>query len=297
MTGGRNLLLEGKIVKGIGGFYYVDTEKGTIECRARGKFRKNDILPMVGDEVKIEISSDGTGSVREIAERRNFLTRPAVSNIDSLIIVAAISNPSPDTALIDKMLINAEKRGIKGALCINKSDLDTLGDSDRLKSAYENAGYEVFVTSAEQNDGVAELKKSLRGRTTAFAGLSGVGKSSLLTIITGNALETGATSRIERGRHTTRHIELMKIEGGYVFDTPGFSQLEVEGITAEELREYFPEIIKYEGECRFRGCSHTAEPDCAVKKALQNGDIAESRYDSYKLLYEKLKAIKPWQQA
>ncbi len=289
------MLLKGTIVKGIGGFYYVDTEEGIIECRARGKFRKTEILPTVGDRVVVETKDNKTGSVKEIDERQNFLVRPAVSNIDTLMIVAAISNPAPDTSLIDKMLVIAAKKGIKGALCINKSDLDTDGNLEKIKTSYENAGYKVFVTSAEKGEGVDELKTALKDKTTAFAGLSGVGKSSILTIITGKELQTGDTSRIERGRHTTRHVELIKISEGYVFDTPGFSQLEVEDIKANELSGFFPEIEKCEGMCRFRGCSHISEPDCAVKAALENGNIAESRYDSYVKMYEKLKLIKDWE--
>lgn len=289
------MVLKGTIVKGIGGFYYVDTETGIVECRARGKFRKNDILPMVGDRVLVEVDKKGAGSVKEIEQRLNFLVRPAVSNIDTLMIVASINNPQPDTALIDKMLVVAASRGIKGALCINKSDLDSQGEAEKLKDIYEKAGYSVFITSAPKGEGIDELRKSLVNKTTAFSGLSGVGKSSILTLITGRDLETGGTSRIERGRHTTRHVELIKIPEGYVFDTPGFSQLEVENIKAGELKNFFPEMERYEGLCRFRGCSHTAEPDCCVKEALNRGDIAQSRYDSYVKMYDKLKLIKDWE--
>lgn len=287
--------MKGTIIKGIGGFYYVDTSDGIVECRARGKFRKNEILPMVGDRVEIEIAPSGQGSVKVIEERKNYLVRPAVSNIDLLVIVAAISNPEPDTALIDKMSVIASMQGIEVALCINKSDLDADDCVEKIKSAYEKAGINVFVTSAEKGEGIEALKEALKGKTTAFSGLSGVGKSSLLKIITGNDLETGSTSKIERGRHTTRHVELMKTSFGYVFDTPGFSQLEIENLKCGELREYFPEIWEREGLCRFRGCSHTAEPDCAVKKAVENGEIAQSRYESYKMLYDKLKLIKDWE--
>ncbi|MBQ6795124.1 MAG: ribosome small subunit-dependent GTPase A [Clostridia bacterium] len=289
------MLLKGTIIKGIGGFYYVDTTDGIIECRARGKFRKNDVLPTVGDKVIVETEDKKQGSVKEIEKRRNSLIRPAVSNIDTLMIVAAITNPMPDTSLIDKMLVIAAKNGIQGALCINKIDLDSTGEAEKLKECYENAGYKVFVTSAEKGEGIEELKATLKDKTTAFAGLSGVGKSSILTIITGRELETGDTSRIERGKHTTRHVELIRIEEGYVFDTPGFSQLEVEDIRANELYKYFPEIEKCEGMCRFRGCSHISEPDCAVKEALDEGNVSQSRYDSYVKMYEKLKLIKDWE--
>lgn len=284
--------MKGTIIKGIGGFYYVDTKQGIAECRARGKFRKDGMLPMVGDTVEIELCADGSGSVKEIEERKNFLVRPAVSNVDLLVIVLSLSNPEPDTLLTDKMLINSAKSGIEGVLCLNKSDLGDDKKAQSLKDAYEKAGYRVFVTSAEKGEGVEELKAALRGKTAAFTGLSGVGKSSLLKLITGNELETGETSRIERGRHTTRRVELMKTPDGYVFDTPGFSQLEPDGIGCGQLREYFPEIWEREGLCRFRGCSHTAEPDCAVKKAAAEGEIAQSRYDSYCILYETLRTKK-----
>jgi len=286
--------LNGIILKGVGGFYYVDTGDNVVECRARGKFRKNTLTPIVGDRVEIEICPSGEGSVVKIEERKNALTRPAVSNIDCLLIVAAASNPSPDTFFIDKMLVNAKMRGIDGMLCVNKSDLD-MGEAEELKRCYESAGYPVFITSAEEKSGVDELKRAVKGKTVAFAGLSGVGKSSLLSIITGKDLKTGQTSKIERGRHTTRHVELMKIDGAYVFDTPGFSQLDVENIRADELKNFFPEILSMEGSCRFRGCSHTAEPDCAVKEAVACGRIFSSRYESYKAMYESLKSIKEWE--
>ena len=289
------MVLKGTIIKGIGGFYYVDTEEGLIECRARGKFRKNDILPYVGDKVMVEVNEKGLGSVKEIEERKNSLIRPAVSNIDNLLIVAAITNPMPDTNLIDKMLVIAESKGIKGALCINKSDLDSEGNVEKLSKIYADAGYTVFVTSAEKGEGIDKLKEFLKGKTTAFAGLSGVGKSSILTIVTGRELETGDTSKIERGRHTTRHVELIKIDSGYVFDTPGFSQLEVDDVKASEIGGFFPEFDAYEGACRFRGCSHTAEPGCAIKTALNEGEISPSRYESYTKLFEKLKMIKDWE--
>lgn len=289
------MVLKGTIVKGIGGFYYVDTEEGIIECRARGKFRKNEILPMVGDKVTVETTDNKTGSVKEIEPRLNFLIRPAVSNIDTLLIVAAITNPAPDTSLIDKMLVLAEEKGIKCALCVNKVDLDSEGNTEKIKDCYEKAGYRVFVTSAEKGEGLDSLQKELSGKITAFAGLSGVGKSSLLTLITGRELETGGTSKIERGRHTTRHVELIKTEYGYVFDTPGFSQLEIDNIKANELKGFFPEFSHYEDTCRFRGCSHTAEPDCGVKNAVQEGRISLSRHESYVKMYEKLKTIKDWE--
>ncbi|MGM9551192.1 MAG: ribosome small subunit-dependent GTPase A [Clostridia bacterium] len=290
--------LEGTIIKGVGGSYSVDTGEGVVECRARGKFRKNEITPTVGDKVTVKVDLSGKGSIEEIHERQNFLIRPPVSNIDTLIIVAAVSNPLPDTFLIDKMLVIAEEKGIKGAVCINKSDLDESGDVEKLKNIYEKAGYKVFVTSAAFKEGIDKIKEMLKGKTTAFAGLSGVGKSSLLTLVTGRELETGDTSRIGRGKHTTRHVELLKLNDGYVLDTPGFSQLEITDVTnikANELSTMFPEFNAFEGSCRFRGCSHRSEPGCSVKKALENGEIAQSRYDSYVKMYDVLKDVKDWE--
>lgn len=289
---------EGTIVKGIGGSYYVDTPAGTICCRARGKFRKDSLTPTVGDKVILEIIDNENGSIEKIHERKNLLVRPPVSNIDQLIIVAAVSNPLPDTSLIDKMLVIAEEKGIEGAVCINKSDLDETGNVQKLKATYENAGYKVFVTSASFKEGIDEIKEALSGKTTAFAGLSGVGKSSILTLVTGRELETGDTSRIGRGKHTTRHVELIKLNDAYVFDTPGFSQLEITEVTnikANELGSYFPELEAHENECRFRGCSHVHEPGCAVKQALEKGAISETRYESYVKMYDVLKDIKDWE--
>lgn len=286
--------LSGTIIKGVGGTYSVDTCEGVVECKARGKFRKDEIVPTVGDRVVIEKGADGNGSIEKIEERRNLLIRPPVSNIDNLIVVAAISNPMPDTSLIDKMLVLAAINSINGEVCINKTDLGEK-DAEKLRSIYENAGYRVFVTSARAGEGIEEIKNSLKDKTTAFAGLSGVGKSSILTIITGRELETGDTSKIGRGKHTTRHVELIKLSDGYVLDTPGFSQLEITQIKANELREYFPEMVLVEGECRFRGCTHTAEPGCRVKKMVEEGAIAPSRYESYVKMFDVLKGIKDWE--
>ncbi len=192
------------------------------------------------------------------------------------------------------MLVNAEINNIHPVLCINKTDLEKRND---IKKLYENAGYEVFCVSAEKNKGTDKLKKYLSGRTTAFAGLSGVGKSSLLSIITEDTLETGDVSeKIQRGRHTTRHVELFELNnGGFVLDTPGFSSLELEGIKADELWEYFPEMRNHRDECRFRGCSHINEPDCVIKNKVESGEIASTRYESYTQLYKQLKSVKEWE--
>ena len=284
--------LNGTIIKGIGGFYYVKASDNVYECKARGVFRKERVTPMIGDRVVIEVNGE-KGSITEIVPRTSSLIRPPVANIDTIIIVVAAAEPEPSLELIDKMLVNAEISGIKPAICINKTDLRMREDIEEI---YTKAGYEVFTVSAEKNAGTDKLFDYLKGKTTAFAGLSGVGKSSLLSLITDDTLETGEVSeKIRRGRHTTRHVELFEIDGGFVLDTPGFGQLEVEGIKADELQNYFPEMADAGGSCRFRGCAHINEPDCYVKEKLENGEISPSRYDSYKAMYEKLKLVKDWE--
>lgn len=285
--------MKGTIIKGIGGFYYVKASDNVYECKARGVFRKKRITPTIGDVVEIETSGE-KGSIVDILDRRSYLVRPPVANIDTMLLVVAAAAPEPSLFLIDKMLVNAEINNIHPVLCINKTDLEKRND---IKKLYENAGYEVFCVSAEKNRGTDKLKKYLGGRTTAFAGLSGVGKSSLLSIITEDTLETGDVSeKIQRGRHTTRHVELFELNnGGFVLDTPGFSSLELEGIKADELWEYFPEMRNYRDECRFRGCSHINEPDCVIKNKVESGEIASTRYESYTQLYKQLKSVKEWE--
>ncbi len=285
--------MKGTIIKGIGGFYYVKASDNVYECKARGVFRKHRITPTIGDVVEIETSGE-KGSIVDILERRSYLVRPPVANIDTMLLVVAAAAPEPSLFLIDKMLVNAEINNIHPVLCINKTDLEKRND---IKKLYENAGYEVFCVSAEKNKGTDKLKKYLSGRTTAFAGLSGVGKSSLLSIITEDTLETGDVSeKIQRGRHTTRHVELFELNnGGFVLDTPGFSSLELEGIKADELWEYFPEMRNHRDECRFRGCSHINEPDCVIKNKVESGEIASTRYESYTQLYKQLKSVKEWE--
>ena len=283
----------GTIIKGIGGFYYVKASDSIYECKARGIFRKDKITPMIGDKVEIETDGD-TGSIIKIMERKSSLVRPPVANVDTMMLVAAAASPDPKLPLIDKMLVNAEINNIQPAICINKTDLTGRDD---IVSAYSLAGYEIFTVSAEKELGIEELTDYLKNKTTAFAGLSGVGKSSLLNLITDGSMETGSVSeKIMRGKHTTRHVELFELPcGGFVLDTPGFSSLEVEGIKADELWEYFPEIVPVNGNCRFRGCSHVNEPDCAVRELVQNGKMASSRYESYVELYNKLKLVKEWE--
>ena len=281
---------KGIIIKGIGGFYYIKTEDGEIvECKARGVFRKKKITPMVGD--KVEVSN---GQITEIYDRQNFMIRPPVANIDVLLIVVAAKAPDPNLFLIDKLLVYAKSRNIDAVICINKTDLDKNEDVVKI---YEKAGYKVISVSAETGENTDELKALLKDKTTAFSGLSGVGKSSLLNLILDSDMETGDLSeKIMRGKHTTRHVELFEISGGgYVFDTPGFSSLELTEITdidAGELLEYFPEFP--ENECRFKTCVHINEPDCRVKKMVEDGEISVSRYENYKEMYNILKNKKDW---
>ena len=284
--------MRGRINKGIGGFYYVAVDNEIIECKARGKFRKEHITPIIGDEVEIEVKN-GKGAITKIYERKNSLIRPAVANIDVIVVVVASKDPDPSTFVTDKMLVNAEINGIASIVCINKSD---LANTSELYDIYTCAGYKTVCVSALENNGLDELFEIIKGKTAAFAGVSGVGKSTILSRITGMELETGAVSdKISRGKHTTRHVELFKMRGGgYVLDTPGFSSIEAEDISLQDLESCFPEILKHSSNCRFRGCAHIGEPDCAVKNAVIDGVIPQSRYESYKELYEIQKGKKIW---
>ena len=286
--------MKGKIIKGIGGFYYVKTPDGdVVECKARGIFRKENLKPYIGDEVEISIENK-TGNIEKILPRRTMLLRPAVANIDAVVIVIAAKDPEPDTLFCDKLILSAEFAGIEPLICINKSDLKM--DTNLLET-YEKAGYKTLLVSAKNEADVKNLVPILKGKTSAFAGFSGVGKSTLLGILTGKKQETGEVSKkIKRGRHTTRRVELLELTcGGYVLDTPGFSSFEISGIKADELKNYFSEMQELNEMCRFKGCSHINEPDCAVKAAVESGEISKSRYESYKTFYETLKKVKDWE--
>lgn len=287
--------LTGTIIKGIGGFYYVRTAAGTVECHARGKFRKNELSPIVGDKVSISINPDGTGHITEILPRKNYLIRPGVANVDALVLVSAAKSPLPDYLLLDKLLVIAESKGIEAVICLNKTDLADTGEAEEFISIYKKASYPCICASAKTGEGVGEIQEIIKGKTVAFAGLSGVGKSSLLKRITGIDLKTGDVSKIQRGKHTTRHVELMEAADGLLFDTPGFSRLEADDIKAGDLWQYFPEIADLHGMCKFRTCNHIGEKGCSVKKAVDGGSIAESRYENYITLFKKLKEIKEWE--
>ncbi len=285
--------MTGIIVKGIGGFYYVKAEDSVVyECKARGIFRKDGIKPVIGDRVLIEVENQ-KGNIVKIGERRTELVRPPVSNIDNIMLVIAAKNPDPDFLLIDKMLVTAEAKGINPIICINKTDLD---DGEEIIDVYKNAGYPIFKVSAPNKQGIDELKQELSGKITAFAGLSGVGKSSILNeLVTFDAEIGDISQKIKRGRHTTRHVELFELEeGGFIFDTPGFSSFELESIKVNELLGYFPEMCNTEEPCRFKGCVHINEPDCGVKKLLDEGKIHPKRYENYKEIYNILKLRKDW---
>ena len=292
--------MQGKIIKGIAGFYYVYVEnKGIYECKAKGKFRNKSIKPLVGDNVMVDIIDEEKkkGNISEILERKNQLIRPAVANVDQAMIVFAVKKPNPNLNLLDRFLVMMEFQNIETIICFNKTD---IGDDDymnQLQTIYQKAGYKVMFASATEEQGVDEIKKMLKGKSTVFAGPSGVGKSSLINCLQENVnMETGSISRkIERGKHTTRHSELIPIdEDSYIMDTPGFSSLVIEDLEPEDLKEYFREFECYNGRCKFNGCVHIHEPECFVKEALQAGTTSQLRYDDYVQLYDELKNKRRW---
>lgn len=287
--------MQGKIVKGIAGFYYVHVvEFGVYECKAKGVFRKERIKPLVGDNVEIEVldEEEKTGNIIDILPRSNELVRPAVANIDQVLVVFAIAKPDPHFKLLDRFLVMMEKKEIPVILCFNKEDIATDPQVAQLRQIYGGCGYPLIFTSALDGKNLDHVKDVLKGKTTAIAGPSGVGKSSIINILQPEAnMETGVISqKIERGRHTTRHSELLPIdENSYIMDTPGFSSLYVNNFDKEELKYYFPEFTEYEGTCRFNGCDHVHEPGCAVKEAMEAGKIHAIRYQNYIEMYEELK--------
>ncbi|MBQ9861126.1 MAG: ribosome small subunit-dependent GTPase A [Clostridia bacterium] len=288
----------GLILQSIGGFYYVETADAVYECKARGAFRKEGVTPLSGDRVTITAQADGTGILQEILPRRNALVRPPVANLDCLAIVASVTEPKPNLQLLDKLIAIAEDAAIEPIVVITKSDLD---ETEALETVYRTAGFPVFVVTNTDAASAAALTAFLQGKITAFTGNSGVGKSSLLNLIDpALCRETGEISKkLGRGRHTTRSVVLLPLSGGgYLADTPGFSALDIERtqpIDKDALFNCFREFEPYFGKCRFTGCSHVHEPDCAIQKAVEAGEIALSRYESYVALYSEAKERKPWE--
>lgn len=287
--------MQGRIIRGIGGFYYVYVvESGLYECRAKGIFRKENLKPLVGDQVKIEVldAVEKLGNVVEILPRKNELIRPASSNVDQAMVIFSIENPKPNFLLLDRFLIMMERQNIETVVCFNKIELASEEERDFLYNTYHSCGYRVLLTSALKDEGIEEVKRQLQGKTTVVAGPSGVGKSSLTNLMQSNVhMETGEISKkLKRGRHTTRHTELIPIdENTFLMDTPGFSALRSEDINKEELKRYFIEFHAYEGQCKFQGCMHICEPQCAVIRAKEEGRINPTRYQSYTALFEELK--------
>ena len=287
----------GRIIRSISGFYDVQTDGGLVSCRARGILRKNGETPLTGDLVEITLER-GKGMVERILPRSNSFVRPAVANVDALVVFAANVNPVTEPFLIDRVAAIAGDQGVSVYLCVNKCDLDPAQDLVRI---YTNAGFRVISTSAETGEGVEELRSLLRGKLTAFTGNSGVGKSSILNRLCPElALATGEVSeKLGRGRHTTRHVELYCLEENtYVADTPGFSSFDTDQmdvILKENLQYAFPDFSPYVGKCQFHDCSHRKEPGCAVTAALAAGEIEPTRYDSYLRLYEKASQIMLWE--
>lgn len=297
--------LTGKIIKGIGGFYYVHVPKlGVYECRAKGAFRKDGIKPLVGDNVKI-VSLDEEemlGNLVEILPRAKELIRPAVANVDQAMVVFAAAEPDPNFNLLDRFLLGMQKQEVPTIICFNKIDKVEDHELQLLEQTYENSGFQVCFISVKEQDGLDAVKALLEGKTTVLAGPSGVGKSSLLNSLIPDAeMETGKVSKkIKRGKHTTRHSEIfpMKVDDvkaqSYIVDTPGFSSLYVNQFDKEELKDYFSEFLEYESECRFLGCMHLKEPDCGVKDALEAGKISKIRYENYVQMVDEIAQQKKW---
>lgn len=287
----------GRIIRCLSGFYEVRTPDGTVTCRGRGTLRRGGQIPLTGDMVRISVDK-GKGMVEQILPRKNSFLRPAVANVDALVIFASGVNPVTEPFLIDLVAATAVSRGVEVCICINKCDMDPAEDLERI---YKAAGFPVIVASAETKQGVAQLRAFLQGKLTAFTGNTGVGKSSMLNALCPElALETGAVSeKLGRGRHTTRRVELFRLDARtFVMDTPGFASFDTEQtelMRKEELQYDFPDFAPCLGKCRFPDCAHRAEPGCAVRDAVAAGKIEKTRYDSYLRLYEKAEQVKVWQ--
>ena len=290
--------MEGTIMRALSGFYYVRHGDTLIQCRARGRFRKEGLTPLVGDLAEVETEPNGTGTITAIYPRKNAFARPAVANVDYLVIIVSAAIPVTDPFLADRVTVRCEKNQCGVMLVINKCDLDP---GDKLAEIYESTGYPVFRVSAATGEGVASLRSALAGKICCFTGNSGVGKSSLLNALApGFAIPTAEVSRkLGRGKHTTRHVELFDIgDGTLIGDTPGFASFGEEGetpITAVELAGLFPEFAPFRNACRFDDCTHRAEPGCALREAVEACVVHKSRYGSYRRLYEEAAKLKAWE--
>lgn len=289
--------MTGKIVKGIAGFYYVYAEDGiTYECKAKGSFRKDKIKPLIGDNVTIDILNEKEGNVTSVLERQNQLIRPEVANINQALIVAAFTNPEPNFMMLDKLILQFQKEKLPIVLVFNKNDLVSDESVEKVLDIYKNSGLELLVTSVEKGIGIDELKELLSGKVTTIAGPSGVGKSSIINSLQPDVqMETGDISdKLKRGKHTTRHSQIIPIgEDTFIIDTPGFTSMDVFGISCENLSDYYEEFKEWE-QCFYVPCSHTHEPNCGVKTAVLEDKINKSRYDNYVSIYEEIKRSKKY---
>ena len=294
---GDSKRISGIILKGIGGFYYVETAEGVFECKAKGKFRKERITPLAGDKVVIEVNPNSENTISSIEERKNCLRRPPVANIDKLLIVVSMRDPEPNTLVIDKLTALAQKNKIEPILVFSKTD---LASAESMQKIYKTTGYSVYTVSPEDFSQLDAIKKELSGNLTAFTGNSGVGKSTLINALCPSlSLDTGEISvKLGRGRHTTRQAEIFHVCGGMIIDTAGFSSVDIVSdtpILKNELADCFPEFSEYVGQCRFTSCAHIGEKGCKICEMVEIGVISKSRHDNYILLYNEAKNIKEWE--
>ena len=291
-------LKTGRILKGISGFYYVYVvESGIYECKAKGAFRKENVKPLVGDEVRILVISEEEmkGNVEEILPRSMELSRPPVANVDQALVIFAVKEPQINLRLLDSFLVNMEEKHLPTVICFNKAELATEEEKEELKKTYESAGYTVIFSSMKKEYGLEEIKAVLEGKLTTVAGPSGVGKSTIINALQSEVkMETdGMMKKMDSGKQTTRHSQLIRINvNSFIMDTPGFGSVDLPKVEETELDEFFPEMREEKYDCKFAGCAHLKEPDCAVKEKLAAGNIAESRYENYTAFYEELKNLR-----